>query len=137
MLVFWRSLLMAWLVLALPLQGLASATGVLCSLAHAGAAQGGDGLRASAHGSTPAASAADVHAACAEAQAASAGPEASAGDLADPACSACAACCATGALLHTAPAVPDGRAAPTLFAADEPGVAHVAAGGPDRPPRSP
>jgi hypothetical protein len=156
-----RTLLIWWLALALPAQGVAAATMALCGPNHHGAAQAAPSPRADAeaahHGS--AVQALDPHHAAhdgaghaghpgahhgaphAEAAQADEGPSsAQAPTKLKPAdshkCSACASCCSAAALPASAPAVAEPEHGATVFATLEPSVEPFAADGPDRPPRT-
>jgi hypothetical protein len=148
----WFRLLVVWFIaLALPIQGVASAT-----MAHCG--PGHQPMHVAA-GTPSVPQAAQPHAAGAAhahhqphdegAAAHSAGhpepaPHAAAqpgkftgkfADLAKYKCSSCASCCAGAALRGAMPRVPDSEPAPTVFAEATVTVDPFASDGPDRPPR--
>lgn len=156
-----RTLLIWLLVLAVPAQGAAAATMVMCGPNHhaagAGAAmahvQAGGPSSESPHDHPRAQS--NVHEQHSTSMHAAhtahdhdhdhgvAGVPA-AGEASAPAngmhagqhkCSACASCCSVSAMLSPVPAVPVPDFAPTVFTAVVPSVEAFSADGPDRPPR--
>ena len=141
-----RTLLMAWLALAVAAQGVAAATLAFCGPHHLGGQSvwQQQGARAPAHAHHGDAAAAhmleatdgaDVEIADeAAADVASVQPES--GHPAQHKCSACASCCSLGALLATVPVFPVTDPAATVFSTVVPAVVRFAADGPDRPPRS-
>lgn len=141
----WLKIIVVWFVaLALPVQGMAGLAMVNCDLAphHASLMPDASEL------DTPAG---HVHAAAAMAHHDGHGME-SAAQLAAPVaadaqqqdevaelgqhkCSACASCCSAYAILSAVPSVPAPELVAAMFVAVVPSVAPFATDGPDRPPR--
>ena len=122
-----RSLFVWLLVLALPTQGWAAATMASCNQHHSASSHAADdGHVAHAHGDHGHALADAAGGTPIDAESAHASAHT---------CSACAACCSVGALPSPVLTVPEGAAAPTVFAALQPSVGIFAADGPERPPR--
>lgn len=144
----WFRLLIVWFVaIALPAQGIASAT-----MAHCGSSHGrmDAAVEASAHRHAhPMAGAAHHHDGAAVAvadhadhghHAAATPAEAAQGKVADLAkykCSSCASCCAGAALPGAMPSVPPSTDAPADFIDAVVTIDAFASDGPDRPPRLP
>lgn len=149
----WLKLLIVWFIaIALPVQGMAGVTRAHCGPSHG---RMGAAMEASPHqhmdhdadaahhhdadaaDGAGAADVADVATLAGHDTATQA--KAQAGQLADPAqykCSSCAACCAGSALPSAAPRLPQAKAAPAVFAEEPVTVDAFASDGPDRPPRS-
>jgi hypothetical protein len=126
-----RTLLICWLVLALPAQGVMAATMVFCGPDHhdrasaVAAAQDADAMHHVQH--------AAAHAHAAAADEAAADHKFAQSDLQK--CSVCAACCSAAAIHDTVPKLPVFEPVAADFAFVAPHVAPFAADGPDRPPR--
>lgn len=149
---FWlmRSLLIWWLVLAVPAQAAAVAAMVGCGSRHQAAAVVGAevGHRPHGHAHDHAAGQAahDHHRSTASAGPADAAQASASGSPAPDAnavlsadahrCSACASCCSAGAILNTVHSVPMPEFAVAVFEDWAASVAPFAVDGPDRPPRS-
>lgn len=141
---FWSKLLIVWFItLALPLQGVAGVTMAHCGSSHE---RMGAPAQASPHGHADHGGAAHHHDADGNEAAALSGHDAADpaqaepdpwSDLAQYKCSSCAACCAGTALPPAVPGLPQVTAAPVVFAEDVLTVDAFASGGPDRPPRTP
>ncbi len=133
----WLKFVMACLLaLALPAQGLANATMLVCGSSH----QRMHTVKAAA----PPASDHHLHHGAAEGHQHSAeraghkpaSPD-KLTDLGQYKCSSCASCCAGIAVLSALPQLVPPEFGTTVFAAVAPGVVAFATDGPDRPPRSP
>ena len=141
----WLRLLIVWFVaIALPVQGIAGVTMAHCGQSHErmGAATEATQHRHAAHD----AGAADHHdadlsdGAGPADHAAATQPEAQPGTLSDLGqykCSSCASCCAGSALPSAMPRLPEPTAAPAVFTEVMVTVDAFASDGPDRPPRIP
>lgn len=136
----WLRVVLVWLIaLALPVQGIASATMAHCGQSHermhAASAEArhhqGDGDATAHHHDAAMADGAD-HAASVQHDA---GNPAKFTELGQYKCSSCASCCSAIALPAFMPSVPELGATPTLFAPDVVDIAAIASAGPDRPPR--
>lgn len=128
----WLKLLIVWFVaIALPLQGVAGVTMAHCGSSHERMESPAE---ASPHGHADHGAAAAHHHAAADSAQAEPGQWS---DLVQVKCSSCAACCAGTALPSAAPGLPQVAAAPTVFTEDVLTVDAFASGGPDRPPRTP
>ena len=148
-----RTLLIWLLVLAVPAQGAAAATMLMCAPNHhaggAGASvvhvQPGGLSSTSTHDRSHAHSNDHVqHSAAAHDHDHAMADAPVAGEAAAPAqgmhtgqhkCSACASCCSVSAMLSPVLAVPVPDFAPTVFSVVVPNVEAFSADGPDRPPR--
>jgi len=140
----WLRLLIVWFIaIALPVQGMAGVTMAHCGSSHErmGAAVEAPQHRHADHE----AGAAHHHAADAADDAAQAEHGAAAqakaqsgklSDLAQYKCSSCASCCAGSALPSALPCLPEPTAAPAVFAEELVTVDAFASEGPDRPPRT-
>lgn len=142
---FWFRFVIVWCIaLALPAQGLASAT-----MAHCGPSHERSRVALGSPEHHRSADAGSDHQAMAVDAAALAGPgadDAAAAqahatsdkftDLAQYKCSACASCCAAAALPSVMPRVPQPACTPVVFAQTTVTVVACATGGPDRPPRT-
>lgn len=140
----WLRLLIVWFIaIALPVQGMAGVTMAHCGSSHErmGAAIEAPQHRHADHE----AGAAHHHAADVADGAAQAGhgaatqAKAQSGKLSDLAkykCSSCASCCAGSALPSASPRLPEPTAAPAVFAEEMVTVDAFASDGPDRPPRT-
>jgi hypothetical protein len=129
-----RTLLVCWLVLALPVQGVLAATRVGCAAHHPGSTVAGSvvhqaGMAAAHHHH------AGLHAEAAHDRTASAADADEASN--EGKCSVCAACCAPGVIPSAPCGVPADAAAPTRFAAVDATFQVRASDGPERPPRTP
>lgn len=128
----WLKLLVVWFVaIALPLQGVAGVTMAHCGSSHERMGAPAD---ASPHGHADHGAGAAHHHDAADTAQSEPGPWS---DLAQHKCSSCAACCAGTALPPAAPGLPQLTAAPVVFTEDVLTVDAFASGGPDRPPRTP
>lgn len=134
----WLRLLIVWFIaIALPVQGVAGVTMAHCGSSHErmGAAIEATPHRHAAHhhdaSSAEGAGQAD-HAAGTQAVAQSG----KLCDLAQYKCSSCASCCAASALPSAPPRLPESTAAPAVFAEEMVTVDAFASDGPDRPPRT-
>jgi hypothetical protein len=134
----WLRLLIVWFVaIALPVQGIAGVT-----MAHCGQSHERTGLAVQAsHHDTGSAHHHDAGTADHMHQADhAAAPQASSqpGKSSHPGqhkCSSCASCCAGSALPSAIPRLPEPTAAPAVFVEEMVTVDAFASGGPDRPPR--
>ena len=154
--VFWMKPLLIWLlVLALPAQAVAAASMTVCGPAHIAGAAGlatpaqpvsgqihpcgqshplqrqAQQLTQSSH--EPAARAGDDSVVASDVDAADPSPLTPSGSHK---CSACASCCSGGAILNAMPQWLPPETGATAFVAVVRAIEAVAAGGPDRPPRS-
>jgi hypothetical protein len=121
-----RLFLVACLSLALPFQGMASASMVLCGIAHEPA------IAAPVHDD---AAPMPCHPTEAHAASTTADDQGSLGDLGQHQCSTCAACCAGTALPMATPVIAAPAEPTTVFVAPGVTVPVFATDGPDRPPR--
>lgn len=140
----WLRLLIVWFIaIALPVQGMAGVTMAHCGSSHArmGATMEAPQHRHAEHE----AGSAHHHPADVEDGAAQpdhgAAPQAKAqssklSDLAQYKCSSCASCCAGSALPSAIPCLPETMAAPAVFAEEMVTVDAFTSDGPDRPPRT-
>jgi len=138
----WLRLLIVWFVaVALPVQGMAGATMAHCGPSHE---RMGAAMEASRHGQAAhetgaahhhddtAASAGQAdHATVTQAKA----QPRNLSDLGQFKCSSCASCCAGFALPAATPRLPESAPAPAVFAEEMVTVDTFASDGPDRPPR--
>jgi hypothetical protein len=139
----WLKLLIVWFVaIALPVQGMAGVTMAHCGSSHARmvAVMEASQHRHSDHDAVAAhhhdAHETDIatqghHTAQAKSQ------PGKLSDLAQYKCSSCASCCAGSALPSAMPRMPEPTAAPAVFAEEMVTVDAFASDGPDRPPRTP
>jgi hypothetical protein len=140
----WLKLLIVWFIaIALPVQGMAGVTMAHCGSSHErmGAAVEATQHRHANHDSGAAhhhdADAADVatpvgHEPATQAKA----QPGQLSDLAQYKCSSCASCCAGSAPPPAMPCLPQANAAPEVFAEERVSVDAFASDGPDRPPRT-
>ncbi|WP_088285999.1 hypothetical protein [Ideonella sp. A 288] len=143
----WLRLMIVWFIaLALPVQGMAGAAMMHCGPGHHGpdAALTMPHDHGSAHGSAHDEGAtAHHHAAMADsadladatASPQDKAPSGAVTDLSKAKCSACAACCASAALPSASAPIAQSANAPTVFAEALVTVDAFASDGPDRPPR--
>jgi hypothetical protein len=140
----WLRLLIVWFIaIALPVQGMAGVSMAHCGPSHErmGAAMEATQHRHADHDASAAhhhdTDATDVatltgHDTATQAKAQSG----KLSDLAQYKCSSCASCCAGSALPSATPRLPQAKAAPTVFAEELVTVDAFASDGPDRPPRT-
>jgi hypothetical protein len=138
----WLRLLIVWFIaLALPVQGVASATLAHCGQSHepVHAAPGGLEHHHSAHEAGAAAhheadlvDAADL----ADATISTHAQPDRLADLTKHKCSSCASCCAGSVLPSVMPRIPELASAPTIITGEVVAVDAFASDGPDRPPRT-
>jgi len=138
----WLRLLIVWFItIALPVQGMAGVTMTHCGSSHQrmGAAMESSPHRHADHDAVAAhhhdAGATDVATLGHDTAQTKAQP----GKLSVPAqykCSSCASCCAGSALPSATPRMPEPTAAPAVFAEEAVAVDAFASDGPDRPPRT-
>lgn len=145
---FRRTLLIWIMALLLPMQGMASAAGLLCAPGHLPALPSitvhGEPVAHAHHGSPDAAAGSFVDAGHAHHGAPGAGlaPGADAQDqgasphLADESCSACSTCCTGAALPSSAVTLARVDLAGPVLCTPDAGVASVVGGGLERPPRA-
>lgn len=140
----WLKLLIVWFIaIALPVQGMAGVTMAHCGSSHErmGAAMEATQHRHADHGADiphhhdDAAAAVATQADHETATQAKAQPG-KVSDLAQYKCSSCASCCAGSALPPAIPRLPQANAAPAVFTEALVTVDAFASDGPDRPPRS-
>jgi len=134
----WLKLLLVWFVaIALPVQGLAGVTMAHCGSSHErmGAAMDAAHDAAAVHHHDADAADVSTQADHDTATLAKAQPD-QLSDLAQYKCSSCASCCAGSALLPAMPRLPQVKAAPAVFAEKLVTVDAFASDGPDRPPRT-
>jgi hypothetical protein len=115
-----RAFLMWMVMLAVPLQGIAATTMLLCGPGHGGASHASAEPATHVHGDHRDADAADE----------------TSGLETKGKCSACASCCSAVALLAGLPTLPAAEPAAGPRAAVEPGFEGVVADGLKRPPRT-
>lgn len=140
----WLRLLIVWFIaIALPVQGMAGVTMAHCGSSHE--RMGGATETTQHRHADHDASAADHHGAVLandvnQADHSTAGKVGAQpgklSDLAQYKCSSCASCCAGSALPSAAPHMPEPTAAPAVFAEEVVTVDAFASDGPDRPPRT-
>lgn len=140
----WLKLLIVWFVaIALPVQGMAGVTMAHCGQSHE---RMGAAMEASQHRYTAADAGAAHHhdadmadgadqADYATAIQAKAQPD-KLSDLAQYKCSSCNSCCAGSALPSAPPGLPESTAAPAVFIEEMVTIDAFASDGPDRPPRT-
>ena len=139
----WLRLLIVWFIaIALPVQGMAGVTMAHCGSSHA---RMGATMEAPQHRHADREAGAHHHPADVADGAAQpdhgAAPQAKAqssklSDLAQYKCSSCASCCAGSALPSAIPCLPETMAAPAVFAEEMVTVDAFTSDGPDRPPRT-
>lgn len=140
----WLRLLIVWFVaIALPVQGMAGVTMAHCGSSHE---RMGAAVEATQHRHADHDAGRTHHHAGAPAEGMDSADRAAAphaqvksdkmSDLGQYKCSSCASCCAGSALPSTMPRIPHAPAAPAVFAEDMVTVDAFAADGPDRPPRT-
>lgn len=139
--VWFRLLIVCFIALALPVQGLASATMTHCGQSH----ERSRAAHSASAATAPAGNTADHHDMAAGADAAAVQAHAKSdksdksdrfADLAQYKCSACASCCAAAALPSVMLRVPVPAFTPVVFAQTTVTVHAYATDGPDRPPRN-
>jgi hypothetical protein len=137
-----RTLLIWFLVLAVPAQGAAAATMAFCGPNHhsSTASVQADPSAEHAHHASSSHHPQPHHATTAQTEirddaSADAAAPTTFAQADEQKCSACASCCSFGAVPSAALAVPVPVIGPTLFSAVVPRVDAFAADGPDRPPR--
>lgn len=139
---FWLRLLIVWFIaIALPVQGIAGVTMVHCGSSHGrmGAAMEATQHRHAAHDAVAA-----HHHDADETDLATRGHDTAQAksqpgklsDLAQYKCSSCASCCAGSALPSAMPRMPEPTVAPAVFVEEMVTVDAFASDGPDRPPRT-
>ena len=141
---FWLRLLIVWFIaIALPVQGMAGVTMAHCGSSHErmGAATEAQQHRHADHeaGAAPHHAAGVANGAAQPDHGAAIEAKAQSGKLSDLAqykCSSCASCCAGSALPSALPRLPEPTAAPAVFAEEMVTVDAFASDGPDRPPRT-
>jgi hypothetical protein len=127
-----RMLMVWWLVLAVPAQGMAAVSRAFCGSMHVAVGQAG-------HAGHDHAQHASLHAAAVDVLATDsdlATPTSSAQPADNHKCSACASCCSVAAIMTGLPTLPAAEAASTRFGAVVVNVDAFALDGPERPPRS-
>ncbi|MDO9286904.1 MAG: hypothetical protein Q7U26_18600 [Aquabacterium sp.] len=138
---FFRTLFIWLLVLAVPAQGAAAATMAFCGPNHQGSGSARVEFSATVSKHSHHGDAEFVHEVRSGASATTvvaddASAVAKASQAAKQKCSACASCCTMGAILTAVPVVSATDSAPTVFTTVVPTVDAFAADGPDRPPRN-
>ena len=141
----WLRLLIVWFIaIALPVQGMAGVTMAHCGSSHARMGATMEAPQQHRHADHEAGTAhhhaADVGDSAAQQKHGTA-PQAKVqsgklSDLAQYKCSSCASCCAGSALPSALPRLPEPIAAPAVFAEEMVTVDAFASDGPDRPPRT-
>lgn len=141
----WLRILIVWFIaIALPVQGLAGVTMAHCGSSHermGAALESGQHRHADHEAGAAHHHAAGVVEGTAEADRDAAvesqPPSGTLSDLAPHKCSSCASCCAGSALPSEPPRLPEPMASPAVFDEEMVAVDAFASDGPDRPPRTP